>query len=552
MGTGMCVNSRKTGGANVYRDGICLAKKVSKIGLAGLLVILFVATAGIALAELPAPNFMPGFPIVAGPQIILMWQPVHGAAKYKVYVNGVEVAETAAFQHIVPAQTESGVYEFAIAATEADGKPGAKGKPWVHKVVMLAPPKNIIGRLVDGRVSIRWDPVPSAMIYNVYKRGPSEKELKLVGSIQDVSFTDKEVAEGNRYEYAITAKDATGKESERSPGYRIEFPKASEVKKIAYQELVPIGSKVEKLLRSFRDKEGEKPIYIPGGVAVKSGKIYVSEIKSCKIIVFDASSLEQVVEFGDGCGVGAGKIQKPLGLDVDPAGNIFVADAFGAKVLKFAPSGEFVEEYPLPVFTYTDKGKEINQRAGPSDVKVLKSGRLLLVDNNNSRLILLDANGTFLRGMGEFSGKDGFGFARPTSSALDAGQSIYVADSMNGRILVVGEDGKLKRTIGSSGDTVGEFGVVIGVAIDEARKWVVASDSKGGNIQVFGKETGKYLYSVMDEKDPKKPILLSIPNKIVYLGDDRYAVLESLIDKDGGGVKVLRLQPPKLQGEGVK
>ena len=35
-----------------------------------------------------APTFMPGFPMLAGDDVMIMWVPVPGAVKYRIYQNG--------------------------------------------------------------------------------------------------------------------------------------------------------------------------------------------------------------------------------------------------------------------------------------------------------------------------------------------------------------------------------------------------------------------------------------------------------------------------------
>jgi len=62
-------------------------------------LVLALAMAGAAEAALPAPKFMPGFPMLAGPQVILMWAPVPGATKYNIYLNGKKIAAVTAIQH---------------------------------------------------------------------------------------------------------------------------------------------------------------------------------------------------------------------------------------------------------------------------------------------------------------------------------------------------------------------------------------------------------------------------------------------------------------------
>jgi hypothetical protein len=109
--TGMCVKFHSIGIDKVSRtagkrNGLkgCVLAAVYTVTLLALLP-------GFSRAELPAPKFMPGFPISAGPQVIMMWAPVPGAAKYKIYLEGKQVGETSGVQHMLPAPEKSGQYK---------------------------------------------------------------------------------------------------------------------------------------------------------------------------------------------------------------------------------------------------------------------------------------------------------------------------------------------------------------------------------------------------------------------------------------------------------
>ncbi len=78
------------------------AVKTFTVFLAVAALAIGVGMPASAQAALPAPNFMPGFPMLAGPQIIVMWSPVAGAVKYKLFMDGNLVIETPAIQHILP------------------------------------------------------------------------------------------------------------------------------------------------------------------------------------------------------------------------------------------------------------------------------------------------------------------------------------------------------------------------------------------------------------------------------------------------------------------
>ena len=71
----------------------------------GVLMVVAVVVCGLVLpqsasAALPAPNWLPGQPILAGNQIIAMWLPVPGAVKYNVYLDGNKIFESPGNQYM--------------------------------------------------------------------------------------------------------------------------------------------------------------------------------------------------------------------------------------------------------------------------------------------------------------------------------------------------------------------------------------------------------------------------------------------------------------------
>jgi uncharacterized protein (TIGR03663 family) len=83
----------------------------------------------------------------------------------------------------------------------------------------------------------------------------------------------------------------------------------------------------------------------------------------------------------------------------------------------------------------------------------------------------------------------------PTGLAVDSRGTVYVADTLNHRVLVFGEDGSLERTIGSLGSGRGEFNEPRGLAVDAddnlyvADTWnarIVKLDPDGEWLQSWG------------------------------------------------------------------
>ena len=97
---------------------------------------------------------------------------------------------------------------------------------------------------------------------------------------------------------------------------------------------------------------------------------------------------EYKMEFGS-YGSGRGELDKPWGLTVDGAGNVYVADHKNHRVQKFGPSGDYLVEFG----SYGSGRGELNR---PSGVAVDPDGDVYVSDWGNSRVQVFAPDGEFL------------------------------------------------------------------------------------------------------------------------------------------------------------
>ena len=100
----------------------------------------------------------------------------------------------------------------------------------------------------------------------------------------------------------------------------------------------------------------------------------------------------------------------PLGVAVDTAGNVYVADGANNRVLKLAPGSSAPTVLPF---------KGLNN---PYGVAVDSAGNLYVVDGSNSRVLKL-AVGTHIQTVLPFTG-----LRSPSGVAVDAAGNLYVTD----------------------------------------------------------------------------------------------------------------------------
>ena len=171
-----------------------------------------------ASAALPAPNWLPGQPMMAGNQVIAMWIPVPGAVKYIIYLNGIKIMESPANQYIGPAPEAAGDYAYEIAPVDAAGVEGPKSAVGMIRITKLEPPGKMSFRLdpVGKSVSLRWSKPAGAKTFNLYRADSKDGPYSMINSGMEDVFKDSNLELGKEYYYKVAARDIMGKESEKS------------------------------------------------------------------------------------------------------------------------------------------------------------------------------------------------------------------------------------------------------------------------------------------------------------------------------------------------
>jgi len=161
---------------------------------------------------------------------------------------------------------------------------------------------------------------------------------------------------------------------------------------------------------------------------------------------------------------GADLITWPHGMDVDPDGNVWIADARspnarelqrtpdavmnGHIVRKFSPTGELL----MTLGTPGEQGDPPTHFSDPNDVIVAPDGSIFVAEthtaqyidepgpNAKSRISKFTPDGTFIMSFGEWGYGDGQ-FRSPHSLAFDSQGRLFVADRGNRRIQIFDQDG---------------------------------------------------------------------------------------------------------------
>lgn len=260
--------------------------------------------------------------------------------------------------------------------------------------------------------------------------------------------------------------------------------------------------------------ETNEPMSKPYAVAVHRGRIFVSDSADRFIKVFDIPE-GRYFKIGDD---DRGTLAKPLGLDVDGAGNVYVADATNKAIMVYDRDGKFLrkignaksfdrlssvtvdaagqrilvvdiggvssEHHRVRVFDAVsgdhlfDIGKRGNGPGEfnlPRDAAIGKNGQIYVVDGGNFRVQVFDRNGKYLQSFGSI-GKQLGNFARPKEVATDHDGNVYVVDSAFGNFQIFNPDGELLMYVGERNETDGPARYMLpsGIYVDEdGRVYVV-------------------------------------------------------------------------------
>jgi len=272
---------------------------------------------------------------------------------------------------------------------------------------------------------------------------------------------------------------ATGPKHDSKPIFYPALPQRPQLQFLtSITSEVDIGNREAVMDAFLRDKDESGRLSRPHYMAVRPGRLYVSDMGYGLILVVDLEKKEfrplrpQRQVF----------LRSPAGMAISENNHLFVADSEGHRVVVFDAEDQFVRIYG---------GGDIFKR--PVDVAV-HGDRVYVCDHPAHVVHVLDRNsGEPLRTIGgRGSGPGEFDF--PTHLRIDQEGNLYVNDSFNFRIQKFNANGDYLHEFGYHSRAVGGFARPKGFDIAPDGRLYVA-DAAFENVQIFTDEDQAFFLS---------------------------------------------------------
>lgn len=241
----------------------------------------------------------------------------------------------------------------------------------------------------------------------------------------------------------------------------------------------------------------------PSGVATDSvGNVYVADSINNTIRKInpagEVSTLAGTAgQRGSADGIGASaRFSGPYGLAADSAGNLYVADEYNFTIRKVSPAGEVTTLAGTPGQAGSADGTGAAARFDfPLGVAIDAAGSIYVADSGSATIRKVSPVGEVITLAGTarvFGSADGVGpaarFSAPSGLAVDSAGQLFVADSGSSNVRRITATGTVSTLAGVtpalSGS--GSFGNAAGLAVDGAGNIYVAAQHRIDKIHADG------------------------------------------------------------------
>ena len=212
-------------------------------------------------------------------------------------------------------------------------------------------------------------------------------------------------------------------------------------------------------------------LYLPNGLAIDAARnLYVADEYNNRIRKIDTAGIITTVAgsgnttfSGDGGPATLAGLNRPYGVEVDAAGNLYLADTFHSRIRKVSPSGTIATlagngnslftSFPaggLPALTTSVGFPQALRLDSQGNLYISSSDRVLRLSGSTLTLVAGRSGGL---GSSGFSGDGGSALAAqlngPIGMAVDPSNTIYLADGGNGRVRRFALGGNINTVAGN-------------------------------------------------------------------------------------------------------
>lgn len=133
-------------------------------------------------------------------QVQLSWDLVGGAAQYRIYRDGTQIATTTVSSYLDTGLDNGTAYAYQVRAVNVAGwSPRSIEAVGVPTPATPDTPTQLVAAPADGIIYLQWSPATSATGYQLYRDGV------LIASQTSTVFADTGLTDGTSYSYAVEA-----------------------------------------------------------------------------------------------------------------------------------------------------------------------------------------------------------------------------------------------------------------------------------------------------------------------------------------------------------
>ncbi|OGR63549.1 MAG: hypothetical protein A2X31_05015 [Elusimicrobia bacterium GWB2_63_22] len=289
--------------------------------------------------------------------------------------------------------------------------------------------------------------------------------------------------------------------------------------------------------KQLRKIEGS--LKAPSAISFGGGRLYVADTGNSRIVVFDPEGKLLWTFSSDGSA--PGQIDGPKGISYGPDGRVYVSNTGGSRVEVFNSDGIYLYGFP----TVRQDGVT---KLRPASIFASRSGDLLVSDPDKALLHKYDRTGKLLKEIQ----------AANNGAVADARGQIYLINPKEGKVREYSALGEAVATFGTKGKGKMEFKNLRDIAMDDAGLVYLSDDDnkKVVAINIESGETGpelpkarlldRFMITGPSEKQAAKADLFTVTadgKVIAWLPEAKEL---ALFDK---GTKKTLVREGKLQGQ---